>query len=299
MFKDASIIEYSVMMSAHTSMRVGGPASVFYRPAGEEGLLARITSFNHAGLPYMILGNGTNVIVRDKGYPGAVLSTLDALKGIELINNSSNSSILIKCGAGESLSRICRFAAEHGLSGLEELSGIPGTVGGAVYMNAGAYEREISDVLATVRAFDTLNKKHIMLSNEECDFSYRTSIFRSKQLIVLSAVFLLNIGIREDIETKMSHFKKIRNAKQPVDLPSSGSFFKRPEGMYAAKMIEEAGMKGVSVGGAMVSDKHAGFIVNTGNASADDVLSLSEKVKTKVFEMYHVMLEEEPIIIGV
>ena len=299
MIKDPSPTEYSVMMSAHTSMRVGGPASFFYKPAGEEELLSRITSFYNAGMPYILLGNGTNVIVRDEGYPGAVLLTLNALKGIEISTVPPDLQNPVVCGAGESLSRVCRYAAEHGLSGFEELSGIPGTVGGAVYMNAGAYDREISDIVISVRIFDVFNNKYIMLSNEECAFSYRTSIFRTKQYVILSATFLLNRGKREAIEAKMAHFKKIRNAKQPVDLPSSGSFFKRPKGMYAAKLIEDAGMKGVSVGGAMVSDKHAGFIVNTGNASADDVLNLSGKVKTEVFKKFHVLLEEEPIIIGV
>jgi len=274
-------------------MRVGGPALEFYEPEDEAGFAACVHGLYKAEKPYFVLGNGTNVIVRDGGYPGAVISTLKALRGIDADDDGR-----IVCGAGEPLSRLCRFAAEQGLSGLEELSGIPGTVGGAVYMNAGAYESDISSVLESVRAYDLDNENIVMLTYIECEFGYRNSVFKRKPMIVLSAVFTLLPGNREDIEAKMAEFTRLRNEKQPVEMASAGSFFKRPEGDYAGRLIEAAGMKGARVGGAQVSEKHAGFIVNTGGATAADVLALAEKVKSKVFEMFGVELEEEPVVIG-
>ena len=299
-------------MSTLTSMRVGGPASVFYEPVSEEELIGRVLDCESAGESYILLGNGTNVIVCDKGYSGVVISTLKALSGIEIQSSlsgpgndpssfgsiSQSTGSVIMCGAGESLAKVCRFAAEHGLSGMEALSGIPGTVGGAVFMNAGAYDRDISDLIISVRAFNIVDKNFIMLTNEDLGFSYRTSIFKKKPMIILSAELSLTSGNREKIKAEMADFKKKRNEKQPVDLPSVGSFFKRPEGYFAGKLIEDAGLKGTSVGGAMVSEKHAGFIVNTGNATAGDVLELAEIIKTKVYEKFHVKLEEEPIVIG-
>jgi UDP-N-acetylmuramate dehydrogenase len=181
---------------------------------------------------------------------------------------------------------------------MEALSGIPGTVGGAVFMNAGAYDREISDVVKSVRVFDIDDNNVIMLTKKDCGFSYRSSIFKKKAMIILSVELSLKQGKQDYIDAKMSDFSLKRNEKQPVDLPSSGSFFKRPEGYYAGKLIEEAGMKGARVGGAQVSEKHAGFIVNTGRATADDVLKLSEKIKYEVYEKFQVKLEEEPIVIG-
>ena len=295
----SSSAKYDVLMSEVTSMKVGGLASVFYTPSNEGGLIARASAFYKVGAPFILFGNGTNIIVRDGGYPGAVISTTEALRGIEtgLFGTEQQNNII--CGAGESLSKVCRFAAEYGLSGLEALSGIPGTVGGAVFMNAGAYGSEISDVLFSVRAFSLDDKKGIMLTNEECELSYRSSIFKLKPMIILSVVLTLKQEKREIIEQRMSEYTKKRNEKQPVNMPSAGSFFKRPEGHYAGQLIEEAEMKGKCVGGAKVSEKHAGFIVNTGNATANDVLLLSEEVKSNVYKRFNVKLEEEPIVIGV
>ena len=294
-----SFVEYSVEMSKYTSMKVGGSASLFFTPDTEKGLISRAQAFHNARAPYFLIGNGTNVIVRDGGYPGAMILTQKALCGIELNPSEAGVQTTITCGAGESLAKVSRFAAEHGLSGLEALSGIPGTIGGAIIMNAGAYEREIADVLHSVRAYDLDSGKYIMLTNNECELSYRSSVFKTKPLIVLSAEFSLVPCESEAILEKMADYTKKRNDKQPVDKPSAGSFFKRPKGMYAGKLIEDAGMKGARVGGAQVSEKHAGFIINTGDATAEDVLSLSNAVKTKVFEKFQVNLEEEPIVIGI
>ena len=305
------------MMSAHTSMKVGGPAEEFAMPGGEYELIECIRTCRQNGRPYFLIGNGTNVIVRDGGYRGVVVSTLSALCGISVeplpdggtsrakaddvdrCAEAPNLKTGIVCGAGESLARVCRCAAEHGLTGLEALSGIPGTVGGAVYMNAGAYDCEIAEVLVSARAFDIVDNKTIMLTNCECKFGYRNSVFKTRPLVILSAEFALEPGIRGEIEASMKDFQRRRNEKQPVELPSAGSFFKRPEGDFAGRLIEAAGMKGARVGGAQVSEKHAGFIVNTGDATAGDVLSLAEAVKSKVYEMSGILLEEEPIVIGI
>jgi len=279
-----------ILMKDLTSMKVGGPVKHYYEPGNEAELIECVEGLK--GEPYFVLGNGTNVIVRDGGYAGAVISTLKALRGM------SAEGTKIMCGAGESLARVCRFAAENGLTGLEELSGIPGTVGGAAYMNAGAYDREIADVIKSVRAYDAENKNIIMLTNTECLFGYRKSVFKSNSMIILSIELFLAVGDKDRIEAEMVEFTKLRNEKQPVDLPSAGSFFRRPEDNFAGRLIEAAGLKGASVGGAMVSEKHAGFIVNTGSATAADVLALAEMVKKKVFENSGVVLEEEPIVIG-
>jgi len=273
-------------------MRVGGPADAFYEPEDEVALIECVKECIGRGQPLFLLGNGTNVIVMDSGYPGAVISTLKALSGMEIEAET------LRCGAGESLARVCRFAADSGLTGLEELSGIPGTVGGAIFMNAGSYDREIADVLISVRAYDIENCKYIMLTNDDCEFGYRTSLFKHEGHIILSTEFGLATGAKDEIHSKISEYTRLRNEKQPVELPSVGSFFKRPKGGFAGRLIEEAGLKGARVGGAQVSEKHAGFIVNTGGATASDVLALADLVKAKVFENSGVLLEEEPVIIG-
>jgi len=291
--------QFSVLMSEHTSMKVGGPARFFIEPASEAELVEKVREFHGDGLPFFILGNGTNVIVRDRGYFGAVISTLKALTGISVSSGSGDAhKTALYCGAGESLARISRVAAESGLTGLEELSGIPGSVGGAVYMNAGAYEREIAGVVLSVKAYDIVDDKIIMLTKDECMFGYRSSVFKKMPLVVLGAEFGLASGEREEIYAMMADFAGKRNEKQPVELPSAGSFFKRPEGGYAGRLIEAAGLKGMRKGGAQVSEKHAGFIVNTGGATASDVLNLAEEIKMIVYAKFRVELEEEPVIIG-
>ena len=302
-----------MMLSAHTSMRVGGPAGAFFEPESEDGLIGLVRGFEASGQPYFLLGNGTNVVVRDGGYRGAVVSTVKALgrsaqspfkahgsKGVQIPNVIMKGGVSsVVCGAGESLARVCRAAAERGLSGMEALSGIPGTVGGAIYMNAGAYGSEIADLVVAVRAYDRITENCIMLSLNECGFGYRVSVFKARDMVILSAELALRPGNREEIEAKMADYTRRRNEKQPVELPSAGSFFKRPEGDFAGRLIEAAGLKGLRVGGAQVSEKHAGFIVNAGGATASDVLALADMVKARVFEASGVRLEEEPVVIGV
>ena len=282
------------LMRDHTTMRVGGPVDMYLDPKDEEGLIAGIRIASRSDLPLLILGNGSNVIIRDGGFAGVVLSTTSALTGIDIKETT------VIAGAGETLSAVAMTAAKSGLSGLEEVAGIPGTVGGAVFMNAGAYDKEISDILTEVRVYDSVDKKIIMLTNEECKFGYRTSIFKETEsrYLILDARFSLKEDKPKLIKARIDDYKKQRNLKQPLDKPSAGSFFKRPEGYYAGKLIEEAGLKGHTVGGAQISTKHAGFIVNTGNATASDVLLLAAHVQAKVRDKSGVELEFEPIILG-
>ena len=315
---------FGELMSAHTSMRVGGPAEVFAEPADEGELIELVHESHIRDSRYFLLGNGTNVIVRDKGYPGTVISTLKALGGapgpqrfepailhqpdifappisapLPSPGAGAVDARVISCGAGEPLSRICRTAAERGLSGMEGLSGIPGTLGGAVFMNAGAYGYEISSFVESIRAYSVLDNNIIMLSKKDCEFGYRSSVFKYKPLVILSAELVLEHSDREKIETDMAEYAKKRNEKQPVAQPSAGSFFKRPQGDFAARLIEAAGMKGAEIGGAKISDIHAGFIINKGDATAADILALANEVKKKVKERFDIELEEEPLIIGV
>ena len=266
---------------------------MFYEIESEKELLSKLRAFRKTKMPYIVFGNGTNIIVRDGGYPGAVFSVGKALRGIEVRAGR------LVCGAGESLANVSRYAAGNGLSGFEALSGIPGTVGGAVFMNAGAYGSEISDILLSARVYDVSNDQIVVLSNKECEFGYRDSVFKKNRMVILNAAFGLSPGNRVDIEAGMADYLHRRNNVQPVELPSAGSFFKRPEGHFAGKLIEEVGMKGARVGGAQVSEKHAGFIVNTGGATASDVLLLAEEIKSKVYEQTGISLEEEPIVIGI
>ncbi|GHU61108.1 UDP-N-acetylenolpyruvoylglucosamine reductase [Clostridia bacterium] len=283
-------------MRNHTTMRVGGPVDLFLEAKSMQGLIAAARVALRSGLPIFILGKGSNVIVRDGGFAGAVLSTSTALSGVCIDEEEST----LCAGAGETLSVAARAAAKAGLSGLEEFSGIPGSVGGAVLMNAGAYDREISGVLKQVRVFDILDNNQITFTGEECRFGYRTSIFKTSEprYLILDAEFSLAADEPKAIEARMADYTRRRGESQPLELPSAGSFFKRPPGDYAARLIDEAGLKGRSLGGARVSPKHAGFIVNTGEATAADVLGLALEVQACVRTSFGVELEIEPIVIG-
>jgi UDP-N-acetylmuramate dehydrogenase len=283
-------------MRDHTTMRVGGPADFFLETEEAEGMVMAARIAHRSDLSVFILGNGSNVIVRDGGFKGVIISTTNSLLGIEFGHDTST----LRAGAGETLSGVAKAAAKAGYSGFEEISGIPGTVGGAVFMNAGAYDREIAGLVAKVHAYDLVYGNYITLTNSECLFGYRTSLFKTPEprYIILDVEFSLTPAEPEAVLTRMAEFTRQRNEKQPLNLPSAGSFFKRPPGDYAARLIEEAGLKGRSVGGAQVSPKHAGFIVNTGDATAADILLLAAEVQACVRERFDVALEIEPVIIG-
>lgn len=274
-------------MAKHTSFRIGGPAEIMAFPKSPEALsellkISRILDCNCA-----ILGAGTNVLAPDEGLRGLVICLKDCLDGMERLEGDK-----IRVFAGVTMARAAVFAAGQGLSGLEFAHGIPGTVGGAVYMNAGAYGGEISNVCVSV---DVMRKDGSVetLTDEDMEFSYRYSCLEETYGIVLSAVFQLSPKPEEQIRAQMQELMNRRKTSQPLDLPSAGSAFKRPVGGYAAALIDDAGLKGYQIGGAAVSEKHAGFVVNVGNATAKDVRDLLQTVSDKVYKKSQIRLEPE------
>lgn len=279
-------------MSEHTTFRIGGPADLFVVPTTVEGLAAVVSACNKEGVYCFILGNGSNVLVSDKGIRGVVVSTAACLNNIELIG-----AYEIKCGAGVKLSRLSDLACENSLTGAEFAWGIPGTVGGAVYMNAGAYDGEMKDILVSCEYLTPDGELHTMLA-DEMDLSYRHSAFSENGYVIVSATVRLKAGDKGEIRAKMDDFMHRRKSKQPLEFPSAGSTFKRPVGGFAAALIDECGLKGYSVGGAEVSEKHAGFVINKGGATCFDVMRLVEHIKKEVFLKKSINLECEIRVIG-
>ena len=271
----------------HTSFRIGGNAEIMAFPKNADDLRELLITSAILDCKPVILGAGTNVLAPDEGIPGIVICLKDAFDGIEMVDDCC-----IRCMAGVTMTRAAVFAANHGLTGMEFAHGIPGTVGGGVYMNAGAYGGEISQICESVQVMD-LQGNVRTLDKDELDFSYRHSILTKTNDIIISAVFRLQPGNVYDIRSKMKDLMSRRTASQPLDMPSAGSAFKRPEGYYAAALIEQAGLKGLRVGGAEVSCKHAGFIVNSGGASANDVKTLIQQVIDRVYTDFGVTLEPE------
>ncbi len=278
------------MMCNHTSFKIGGKADYFVECHNFECLKVVIKAIRESNIPYFILGKGSNLLVSDKGIRGVVIS----LCGLDEIEVEGDSII---AGAGVTLAKLCMLALDNSLTGLEFAYGIPGSVGGALYMNAGAYGGEMSQVVVSATVLDKNGEiKEIPLKNMA--LSYRTSIFKNNGDIILSVKFALKKGDKAEIKAKMDDFMSRRKDKQPLEYGSAGSTFKRPEGHFAGALIEKNGFKGVSVGGAMVSQKHAGFVINYNNATASDVLALMEKIKATVLENDGVELEPEVIFVG-
>lgn len=277
-------------MKNRSSFRTGGTADVVVLPESIEELVEALGVYKNA----VVLGNCTNTLVTDKGIRGVVVITA-GVKGFGLEKNYDEGIITAACG--ESLNSLATFAMQNSLTGLEFSYGIPGTVGGGVFMNAGAYGGEIQDVVEKVTLYSP-DKGIYTLTADEMKFGYRTSIIKQTGDTVVSASFRLKAGNKEEINTKMEEYMALRKLKQPLEYPSCGSTFKRPQGYYAGRLIEESGLKGASVGGAMVSTKHAGFVINYDNATSKDILDLINLIKTTVFEKFGVMLEEEVRIIG-
>lgn len=274
-------------LARHTTFQIGGPAAVFAVPQGEQQLLAVLDICRTAGVRRMLLGRGSNLLFSDAGFDGVVISLAPIENGVTVKDNT------ITAWSGTGLGRLCcTVAAGAGLSGLEFAVGIPGSVGGAVYMNAGAYGGEIKDVLAEVRFADETGTV-CCLPAGELGLGYRTSIFQRKNWCILSARFVLHPAPVAEINASMSSFLARRREKQPLDLPSAGSTFKRPQGAYAAALIEQCGLKGFRVGGAAVSEKHSGFVVNLGGATCEDVLRLTDEVARIVREKTGFVLERE------
>lgn len=278
-------------MALHTSFKIGGGADLFLCPKTAEDLSRLYTLAQKENISCFILGSGSNLIVSDSGIEGVVLSTAE-LKGISLIDETT-----IYAEAGASLAALCTFARDNGLTGLEFAYGIPGSVGGAVYMNAGAYGGDISGVISSAKSI-TLGGSFTERSAEDLKLGYRTSIFRDNGEIIVGATFSLKKGDKQNIADAMTEIITKRKRSQPLEYPSAGSTFKRPEGYFAAALIDECGLKGRSVGGAMVSEKHAGFVINYAGATCRDVLQLVEVIKQTVKTEKDVDLETEIIFVG-
>lgn len=274
-------------MSKFTSFRIGGEAELLALPQNEEELCALLKMSKVMDIPCAILGAGTNVLAPDEGIKGLVICLKDALGGMEQIGDTE-----IRVMAGVTMSRAAVFAANLGLGGLEFAHGIPGTIGGGVYMNAGAYGGEIRDVCTRVRIVDTDGNGR-WITNEEAAFSYRHSAIEDNPWIVVAAEFRLEPRPMEEIKARMLELINKRRASQPLDLPSAGSAFKRPVGGYAAALIDQTGLKGFRIGGAAVSEKHAGFVVNLGGATAEDVKTLLKEVSDRVYDAQGIRLEPE------
>lgn len=277
-------------MSRHTTFRVGGPADYYVMPRPEQ--IAEVVALcGKEGMPWQIVGNGSNLLVGDRGIRGVVVALSRQAADIQTEGNC------VRAGAGALLSQAAAAALKAGLGGMEFAAGIPGSVGGAVVMNAGAYGGELKDVLTQAYVL-TKEGERLVLKNNELELSYRHSCIQERALIVLEAEFLLQPKPRQEIQSSMDDLKRRRIEKQPLEYPSAGSTFKRPEGNYAGKLIMEAGLEGARVGGAQVSEKHCGFVINRDHASADDIRKLICLVQQKVFESFGVRLETEVKYMG-
>lgn len=278
-------------MAGHTTFRIGGPADCFLELENEEQLKKVRRYLELTGVSFFVLGNGSNLLVNDTGYRGIILQVGSKMNGISVQGNR----VIAKAGA--TLVQAARTAMEHGLSGLEFASGIPGTVGGGVVMNAGAYGGEMSQVVNQVRVVSKEGES-MELDNDTMEFRYRGSVIRGSAFTVTEVTFRLEPGDREAIRAKMEELAARRREKQPLEYPSAGSTFKRPEGHFAGKLIMEAGFAGYRIGGAQVSEKHCGFVINTGDATARDVRALIEEIQARVKERFRVDLEPEIVFLG-
>ena len=275
----------------HISFKVGGPCPLLIEPKNEKQLTDILKLINENNAPYIILGNGTNVLVPDEGLDKIVVKIGDEMTSLSLEGDE-----VICCSAGTKLVTLCKFALEHSLSGLEFAYGIPGTCGGAVFMNAGAYGGEVKDVITEI-TYLTPDLKLKTMPAPEAEFSYRHSAFKRSGCIVVSAKFKLNKKPQEEIKAAMNDFLSRRKDKQPLEYPSAGSTFKRPEGHFAGALIEQCGFKGRSLGGAQISDKHAGFLINKNNATAKDIIDLINLTQETVKKETGITLEPEVIIL--
>lgn len=278
-------------MWKHTTFRVGGEADCFVRISSPSQLAGLIPRLKENKIPWFIMGNGSNLLVGDKGFRGVILQIGSKMGAL------STEGSRIRAGAGALLSAAAKYAMEQGLSGLEFASGIPGTVGGGVMMNAGAYGGEMKQVIRSVTVLDE-NGRVFELEGGAMEFGYRTSVIKRRRLIVLEAVMALEAGDREEIRAKMEELAARRKEKQPLEFASAGSTFKRPEGYFAGKLIMEAGLRGYGVGGARVSEKHCGFVINAGEACAADIAAVIKEVQRRVKEHSGVSLEPEVIFLG-
>lgn len=293
LFKDRDFGEilFDEPMKNHTSFKIGGPADVLIIPDNEEDIIEAIKFCRENNIKFFIMGNGTNLLVKDTGIRGAVIKVANGFDKIDITGDR------VFCQSGALLKKVADEVLKNSLTGFEFACGIPGTIGGAITMNAGAYGGEMKDIVTKVRALDR-NNNIVELSNEDMKFRYRGSSVIDQDLIVLSVEFKLEKGEYSTIEEKMKDLTNRRETKQPLEYPSAGSTFKRPEGYFAGKLIDDAGLRGVRYGDAQVSEKHCGFVINRGEASFEEVITLIKIIQKVVHDKFDVMLETEVKIIG-
>lgn len=293
LFKDIYLedsIKVNEPMKKHITFKVGGPADILLEPSDEEQIIKSIEICKNNNIPYIVIGNGSNLLVRDGGIRGVIIK----LSGLNFIKVDGN---YITAGAGVVLKDVSDVALENSLTGFEFASGIPGSVGGAVFMNAGAYDGEMKNIISSVTVLDK-EGNIVTLEKDELEFGYRTSSVKTEGYIVISAQFELQLGDKVKIKNRIDELTQKREEKQPLEYASAGSTFKRPEGYFAGKLIQDAGLKGFTIGGAAVSQKHSGFVINTGNATAQDVLDVIKHVQDEVKNQFGVELKTEVRIIG-
>ena len=288
---DSSKIKYDEPMKKYTTLKVGGKADVLVLPEEIQDVKQVLNYAKQNNIPVTVIGNGSKLLVKDDGIRGIVIKFGSKFANIDIDGE------YVTVQAGMTLPRLAIIARENSLSGLEFSSGIPGNIGGAVYMNAGAYGSEMSNVIVEVTYIDE-NLEINTIDNNECKFEYRNSIFRKTNNVILSTKLKLVKADKDEIAEKMKQNQESRKSKQPLEYPNAGSTFKRPEGYFVGKLIDDLGLKGYSIGGAQISTKHSGFIINTGEATAKDVLQLIDYIKAKVLQANNVKLEEEIIILG-
>lgn len=278
-------------MAAHTTFRTGGEAAVFVEVPGKQQLTQLVQYMAKISQEFFVLGKGSNLLVGDKGYPGIVLNLGKRFARIEVEGN------IIRAEAGASLPQVAVTAMQRGLSGLEFAAGIPGSIGGAIVMNAGAYDGEMKQVTKCVTVLNQMGEE-MVLDCDTMEFGYRTSIIKNRPFVVEEVELQLTKGDPAEIKAKMDDFNGRRKEKQPLEYPSAGSTFKRPEGYFAGKLIMDAGLRGFRIGGAQVSEKHCGFVINVGNASSADVREVIDEVRERVKQQFGVTLEPEVVFLG-
>ena len=283
-------------MSRYTSFRAGGHAAALVEVETKDELKAVLQFVNKENIPHIMLGNGSNMLFRDSGYEGLVIRLSQT--GFDYIEYSDEEACTVHVGTAMKNGVLAKILQQDGLAGFEFASGIPGSIGGAVFMNAGAYGGEMKDIVKSVKAISPDGLEERIFTAEEMDFSYRHSILEENGYIAVEVTMELKKGDKEEIAACMKELLEKRNSKQPVNYPSAGSTFKRPEGYFAGKLIEDAGLKGLTVGGTQVSTLHSGFVINTGGATATDILQLMALVQNTVYDKFGVMLEPEVRIIG-
>lgn len=290
-----SQIKYNEPMKAHTSFKIGGPAEVYIvvKTIQELQKINDIAKKNN--IPIYIIGNGSNILVTDKGIKGIVIK--NEIKKLEIENEKNEENIKLKVGAGNKIIEIAHSLLKEGISGFEELSGIPGTIGGAIKMNAGANGKEIKDIITQVIVLDE-NDNISILQRDDLNLTYRNSIFKTNKSIILGAEFRLKKAKKEEIKYKMDSYSKLRKEKQPLEYPSAGSTFKRGDNYITSKLIDEAGLKGFKIGGAEISTKHAGFIINKNNATAKDILDLIKYTQDEIYKKFGKKIQLELEVIG-